>query len=590
MQGSKYVYSKPGDIFIDIRSELEKGVKVLFTGLPCQVAGLNKYLGKEYENLITVDLICSGVPSEKVFRSYVDCISNGKKIVSINMRPKKYGWDEDGIETKFDDESEYMIHGIKDPYLKAYLKKLYNSDCCYDCKFATMPRVADLTIGDFWHVNKLFDDEDHSDGISCILLNSEKAECFWNMINYSFSYKKSIPASFLRRFNMFGAKRNGHLARDRFFEMLDKNVKFDKAVRDCLEWRFDVALSGCWTVRNYGGELTYYALYNALKSFGKTVIMVERRANIKGYDIPKVSAFRYDPYPFYDVSRIHKSFDDQKELNVRVKNFVVGSDQVWNYKLMNHESVMSWSFDYVAPFRNKISYASSFGNSGFEGGENEKELFSANLKSFNHISTREESGVKLIKELTDKDAEWVVDPAFLCEKDNFIELAGKSRCSSNNHMLAYIVHPSPIIDGIDKIAEKLSLDMRLVVGFGAGISNMPKDNELPYSCENNCSLEDWLYLLIHCKYLVTTSFHALCLAIIFKKPFVFLQGGMTEEHGFDRIKTLLSKCGLMNRVLANSNDVLSSSTLDEDINWENVYSQLQPEIDRSRQWLIDSLV
>ncbi len=596
MHGSKYVYSKPQTILADVKKKLDDGLPILFSGLPCQVAALNNVLGKEYDNLITVDLICTGVPSEKVFNAYLDQLSNGKEIVSVNMRPKKYGWEEDGIEILFREGSEYMVHGLRDPYLKGYLRGLFRADACYDCKYGTMPRVADFTIGDFWHADKILDEDDFSDGISCILLNNEKAQnCFEN-IKDSFSFIEEVPASFLRRFNMFAQKRKEHLGRSRFFDMINSGVPFKKAVKDCLEWRFDVAVSGSWTVPNYGGELTYYALYNTLKDMGKTVIMVERRANIPGYDVPKPNGFRINPYPFYDISRIHKSFNDQQELNLRIKNYVLGSDQIWNYKLMGTlEDIKSWSFDYAAPYRNKVAYASSFGADRFTGPDDVKKEYSSMLKRFNHISVREKSGVSIVREIADMEAVYVVDPALLCRREYFDKLASRSLCRDKDYVFAYFINPEVESDqnrfkNISLLSDRLTLGLRVCINLGTQLNNMAAKNIFPFPYENNLSVEDWVYFISHSSYVVTTSFHALCFSIIYHKPFVFLKGNMTDEYGFDRIRTILSMADLEDRVFKNIDEALNSDILTKEINWDRVSEKLKPEIDRSRKWLEDSLV
>lgn len=318
-RGSKYVYSKPisksGDIYQQVKQKLVEGNYVLFSGTPCQAAALRNVLGKDYEKLLIVDILCGGLASEKIFAKYVNEISGGKKIKSMNFRPKKYGWRHSGIETIFEDGSKHMIHSVKDPYFRGFLNWLYVGNACESCQFASPPRQGDFSIGDFWNIDRYAEGLKFDDGVSCILLNSDKAKNIFQEISQNFDFVKKMPLSFLRRFNRLREKRPAHLARARFFSLINRGFTVEKAVDYALGWKFDVALSGCWTVPNYGGELTYYALYKTLNDLGYTTIMVERRKETLANSVPRPAAFSKSPYPWYDVCRVHKSLEDQRELN-----------------------------------------------------------------------------------------------------------------------------------------------------------------------------------------------------------------------------------------------------------------------------------
>lgn len=233
----------------------------------------------------------------------------------MNFRPKKYGWRHSGIETIFEDGSKHMIHSVKDPYFRGFLNWLYVGNACESCQFASPPRQGDFSIGDFWNIDRYAEGLKFDDGVSCILLNSDKAKNIFQEISQNFDFVKKMPLSFLRRFNRLREKRPAHLARARFFSLINRGFTVEKAVDYALGWKFDVALSGCWTVPNYGGELTYYALYKTLNDLGYTTIMVERRKETLANSVPRPAAFSKSPYPWYDVCRVHKSLEDQRELN-----------------------------------------------------------------------------------------------------------------------------------------------------------------------------------------------------------------------------------------------------------------------------------
>lgn len=173
--GSKYVQSRIGDTYKQTKKFLEQGRWVLFSGTPCQLAGLRAFLGKEYEKLIQVDLICHGVPSPSVWCSYLKDYFTEGKIQSINFRDKKQGWlnCQNVITTNTAVIRENMMDN---PYFRGFLKNVYLRKSCYDCQFRTYHRNSDITLGDYWGANKLcpqmFDDK----GTSIVFTHAVKGE------------------------------------------------------------------------------------------------------------------------------------------------------------------------------------------------------------------------------------------------------------------------------------------------------------------------------------------------------------------------------------------------------------------------------
>ncbi len=592
LRGSKYVRSDLGNIFNVVREKLDGGNYVLFSGTPCQVVALYNVLGKDYEKLITVDLICSGVPSEHFFAQYVDEIRKDKVIKSINMRPKKYGWDASGIQIIFEDNSEYMIPGIRDPYLKAYLNKIMNYSACYNCQFASWPRQADFTIGDLWHVQKLFFKENFEKGISCLTTNSVKAEKIFAEIKGKYADVRSVQLEFLKTHNMTIKKRRVPLCRERFFSLLNEKMSFDDAVDYAINWKFDVAITGCWTVPNYGGLLTYYALYNLIKSFGMKIIMVERRANIPNYNVPKSINVRQQLYPYYDVSRIHKSFEEQKELNERVCSFVSGSDQIWNYRLLDDDTISSYMFDYVAPYRKKIAYAASFGSEKFNGNDDQKEKYQRLIRNFDYVSTREENGKKILKEFA-VEADTVLDPVLVCHKEVYDFLAQRAvvRIPQKTFVFTYFVTPDKSKEGFEKIVDELRLGMVNAItcdNFHLKKYGLLEKWKYPY--EANLKLEDWLFYIKNCSCLITDSFHGVCLALVYHKNFIFIKGKLSNESGLDRVTSLLNIVGLENHIVDDVDGALNFINNNEfNIDFNLVEELLAPYKWTSIKWLKQAL-
>ena len=178
---SKYVQSYVTDSYQVVKGLLNSGKKVLFTGTACQVAGLRSFLGKEYENLFTIDLICHGVPSQKVFDSYISSLQKRNNKLGINcysFREKRHFWGdwEVGISYGNGEKMKYHAWG-QDPYMFGFLRALYYRPSCYKCRYANAEfmRPGDFTIGDFWGARNVDPRFDEKHGSSVIIINTIKA-------------------------------------------------------------------------------------------------------------------------------------------------------------------------------------------------------------------------------------------------------------------------------------------------------------------------------------------------------------------------------------------------------------------------------
>ena len=179
LRGSKYVQSDTGDTFRAAREFLGGGRTVFYTGTPCQIAGLKSFLGKEYDHLLTADLICHGVPSVKMLRDDISYMAGRKKITpsEVKFRDKQYGWGVVG--SLSDGKTKVKYSEVTSPYYFCFLGGEDYRDSCYNCRFPTEGRQGDITLGDYWGVPRetvsaLGATEDG--GVSCILVNTEKGK------------------------------------------------------------------------------------------------------------------------------------------------------------------------------------------------------------------------------------------------------------------------------------------------------------------------------------------------------------------------------------------------------------------------------
>ena len=193
-QGSKYVESNPDNIYQEIQETLKEGSVVAFCGLPCQVAGLLSYLKRDYEKLYTIDLVCHGVPSGKLFQDYVHSMEQGHTINELVFRYKEKDWSpllRSNCRIQFsNDETEIRDYKV-DPYLTGFNSNIMFRPSCYHCSYASIPRISDLTVGDYMGLGVVFPYKgDSKDGISQVLVNSKKGEILFSKLSAQTFYEK----------------------------------------------------------------------------------------------------------------------------------------------------------------------------------------------------------------------------------------------------------------------------------------------------------------------------------------------------------------------------------------------------------------
>ncbi len=193
IRSSKYLQSDMGDTFRKVKEKLEEGRKVLICGSPCQISGLYNYLKKDYDNLYTCDFICRGMNSPKIFKKYIQDLEKRyhSKVTNVKFKNKIHGWHNFSTRVDFKNGKKYIGGRYVDSYMIGYLK--YNAfirPCCYECQFKDMPRVADITLADFWGIEAIDKSLDNNKGTSMILLNSKKGEKLFEKVKQNMSYKE----------------------------------------------------------------------------------------------------------------------------------------------------------------------------------------------------------------------------------------------------------------------------------------------------------------------------------------------------------------------------------------------------------------
>jgi hypothetical protein len=346
----------------------------------------------------------------------------------------------------------------------------------------------------------------------------------------------------------------------------------------------DIGLVGIYTVGNFGGALTYFALYRVLCDMGYTVLMIERPNNCAHK--PAISKiYHKKPYPDFDTAKIYPSKQAMKELNQFCDKFVVGSDQLFNDNLYN--CFGKWcTLDWVQDNKKKIAYAASFGHDHIWSPEETRAEMAHFMQKFDAFSVREESGVKICEEEFGISAQWVLDPVFLCKPEYYQELAEQSDQPIASHYLgAYILDPcKEKADILRQIAKEKHLDIMVYTEMAYKEKDL-NDFDLPVQFGG--MIEDRLANIIHSDFFVADSFHGICFAILMKKNFVAI---VNEKRGKSRFESILGLLGLNNRLIHNLSDLENNKwLLTEPVDYDAVYTILEKERERCKRWLRNAL-
>lgn len=189
LKGSKYVQSNLDNCFKKIKNDLDNGIITLFVGTPCQVSGLNNFLGKAYNNLITLDFVCHGTPSPGLWEKYLELISQKGKVYNFQFRNKKFGWRNSSV---CYEQNENFIYEpiVYNQFTVIYFSHFMTRPSCHKCHFTSYKRVSDITVSDFWNIKDVSEVVDDNKGISMIMINTLKGKDIFDNIKGKLHYNK----------------------------------------------------------------------------------------------------------------------------------------------------------------------------------------------------------------------------------------------------------------------------------------------------------------------------------------------------------------------------------------------------------------
>ncbi len=189
-RSSKYVQSDIKNTYVEAEEYLKKGKLVLFTGTPCQIASLHTFLKKDYENLITMDVVCHGVPSRRLWREFLDLLEKKyhSKIVAVNFRDKRdFGWHRPQMAYEYEDGKSHSFCGDQS-FFQMFNTNLFLRPSCLKCKLISYHRPSDISVADYWGIERFRKDFDDNKGTSMILLNTKKGEALFDNVKSQMEY------------------------------------------------------------------------------------------------------------------------------------------------------------------------------------------------------------------------------------------------------------------------------------------------------------------------------------------------------------------------------------------------------------------
>jgi coenzyme F420-reducing hydrogenase beta subunit len=223
-KGSKYVQSKIGNTYKKAKRFLDKGRIVLFSGTQCQIKGLNLFLNNTYNNLITSEIICHGVPSPKVFKLYKKSLVKkyNSNIKDIRFRDKTLGWNKFSYVTDFENNEIYSKTLNEDIYMRGFLSDLYLRPSCYECRSKNFTSNSDISLADYWGVERKHSEFDDDKGTSLVLINTKKGEDVFNKISSDMDIIKTDLDYAIQNNPCIVRSVQHNRNRDKFFKMIQK--------------------------------------------------------------------------------------------------------------------------------------------------------------------------------------------------------------------------------------------------------------------------------------------------------------------------------------------------------------------------------
>ena len=351
---------------------------------------------------------------------------------------------------------------------------------------------------------------------------------------------------------------------------------------------YDVGIVGCWYWGNYGSLLNGYATFSLVEEMGLKPLNIVTPYN--GFE-PHAKKFFEAVYEKGDISEC-LPFERVNEFNDKCNSFITGSDQIWHNHPDRDEKARAYDYffhlDFVKDDRKKISFATSYGNLIPEKDEYYIKIRKL-LSRYDAISLREKSGVDYIKKYYGINATHIIEPVLIAPKKIWENLLEKSDLElEDDYIFSYILDPS---EGKRQLIKNFSEHIGVKsINALDGFSGSYNYNKEKLNLENtlpNIWAADWLKCFAKSKFVITDSFHGMCFALIFNKPFIVIAN---YGRGVERFESLLDLCNLNNRLIdINNLNEISYDVFLEKINYQNINSIIAEKANEGKKWLENNL-
>ena len=330
-----------------------------------------------------------------------------------------------------------------------------------------------------------------------------------------------------------------------------------------------IYITNLWHSRNnYGANLTAFALQSIIEKLGYKSELVNNTTKMREYKWRKSTfSFKFAKKYLKHTSFMKGCLDI---LNIYGNVFITGSDQVFRPKY-THEKLDHYLLDFVNVDNKKIAFSASFGVDKEQFiNENSDDIIkhmAKSLKSFDFLSVREKSGVEICKDLFDVDAQWIIDPVFVLDKTVYDKLIQNSTENYNNSIVSYVLDTT---DDYKKAFKYLSKKYNI---------------DVINTANSNISIENWLASIKNCRLFITDSFHGMCFAIIFNKPFICISN---RKRGGARFDSICEMLGIENQCIDSIEQIYDNDCVCK-IDYESVNKRIQEEAQKGIEFLSNAL-
>ena len=645
MQGSKYIQSEIGDVFLSAKQQLERGRKVLFSGTPCQVDGFKRYLGHEYDNLLCVEVVCHGVGSPKIFQQFLGELerSHGAVASSIRFRDKQLCASGSSFVVEFDGPSRgrFVAPSYGNAYGKAFMQRLCLRRSCDHCPSKHGLSGADITIGDYWGGKLFHADFDQAHGASfvaawtkegaraiqdsalvleeshwgwAIALNpslyrsgvsDEQRRAMFFSLCQSSSVENAVRKTLARSKHGNGVWRLSHHICSGMNRIFGRRSKKDGGAFYSRVGIKTVARTLLLT--NYGSFFQHYALRKLIRTFGYVPFRLDASDSLRHELFDWLMPIRCARLKVRALLGWHKGLVD----SITVRDIITRWSFISDYRRMIgplFEKDTSSTYAYVAGGDSiwfgadpsaflmdaprdvpRLSYAASSAWDKATSSIDWRNMIKNVEKTFSAISVRERYGVNIIKEIApESSVVQVVDPVFLLSKEELEEAAGARMTLHTPTVFAYLVNvyseDDANVASLEGLARSLSADLKIV-----GVQNAGK--YIPRDYRVRPSPSQFLRYMIDAEWVVTNSFHGLVFALILHKPFAFIEQRSVRYGNHNlRQHELLQTYGLCDHTVGTRFSVKDiASALGKQIDWGLVQDRLDANVSYSREWLQNNL-